>query len=53
MPKENDSEDRIKKLPYVSSELLAIDNEIVSKSLLEGEKNYFADLMKIFDTEAA
>lgn len=51
LPLESDPEDRVRKLPYVSSEVLAIDNEVVYKAFFDWDKkDYFAELVKIFDT---
>jgi len=51
LPLESDEEDRVRKLPYVSSEVLAIDNEVVYKAFFDWDKkDYFAELVKIFDT---
>jgi hypothetical protein len=52
LPKETDGEDRVRKLPYVSSEVLAIDSETVYRAFFDWPKDYFSELVGLFKTEA-
>ena len=58
MPTEQDTYDRAHRLPYISSELLAIDSELIYKEFFkEGENEtsnqYWKELLTFLDGEAA
>jgi hypothetical protein len=58
MPTEEDSYDRKHRLPYISSELLAIDSDLIYNEFFreaenEVENQYWKELLTFLDSEAA
>lgn len=54
MPVLEDGYDRCHKLPYISSEILAIDSDIMFSPFFvkEGDNQFWAELLKFLETPA-